>query len=363
MSLEEIIIQKIKTGGPISFRDFMEAALYYPELGYYNNQTTEKIGIRGDFYTSSTYCSIFGRMLAIQLEEMWCALGQPPFVIVEYGAGTGVLCRDILEHLEQNELFFKRLQYVIIEKSPALRCMQQQQLKGNDVVRWTDDIGSLGHFTGCILSNELLDNFSVYRVLKKEDGLKEILVHYEDGFTELLQPARQELKDYFKELKIDLPAGYEAEVNLEAIDWIKEITVNLESGFVLTIDYGYPSPQLYSRRNGTLMCYHQHKASHCAYLHIGDQDITAHVNFSAIDCWGQKNKLHLNGFTSQAYFLHALGISRELSSVGQSKASRNFIQAFMLDMGTKLKVMIQEKNKRSALLSGLRFGGNLKMAQ
>src|SRR5437870_2732615 len=113
MSLSEIIIEKIRKEGPISFRDFMGMALYYPEYGYYTSDK-EKIGEHGDFYTSPYFTSVFGHMLAKQLEEMWHALNEEPFTLVEYGAGTGLLCNDILSYLKKNDKLFNKLGYYII---------------------------------------------------------------------------------------------------------------------------------------------------------------------------------------------------------------------------------------------------------
>src|SRR5438046_2619822 len=115
MTLEDIIRQRIKLEGPISFHDFMEMALYFPELGYYTSPN-EKIGTSGDYYTSPTFTTIFGEMIAIQLEEMWSCLGKKDFTIVEYGAGTGVLCNSILHQLQSNRSLFEKLHYCIIEK-------------------------------------------------------------------------------------------------------------------------------------------------------------------------------------------------------------------------------------------------------
>jgi SAM-dependent MidA family methyltransferase len=355
MNLEQIIIKKIKDTGPVSFLDYMEMALYYPELGYYHNDKKQKIGIHGDFYTSSHYTVFFGQMLAIQIEQMWQALDHPSFTIVEYGAGTGYLCRDILHFLEQHTMFYKSLRYIIIEKSTQLKKIQQQQLEAFSCISWVDNIAAIGIFKGCVLSNELLDNFSVHRVRMEEDELKEIWVDHENKFIETFQPATELLKNYFKELDVELPVGYQAEINVQAVNWISEISNSLDKGFVITIDYGHPSRQLYSKPEGTLRCYYQHSVNNFPYQYIGSQDITSDINFSALANWGLKNKLLLNGFTQQAYFLQSLGLCRQVQTTGSSIPAADFIRTFMLDMGTKLKVMIQEKNTSLTCLSGLKF--------
>src|SRR5688572_28894887 len=306
MSLSEIIIQKIQKEGPVSFRDFMEMALYYPEYGYYTSRG-EKIGKYGDFYTSPYFTSIFGYMIAKQLEEMWFILGKEPFTIVEYGAGTGALCNDILSQLKNNKQFYDGLNYFIIEESEVMQ--QKEKMVLHEKVNWVDSIRDVPLINGCILSNEVIDNFPVHKVVMEKE-LMEVFVDYKDGFVELLQPAGEVLKNYLDELQVIIPNGFRTEINLQAIEWIKEIADALKKGFVLTIDYGYPSSALYSnqRGSGTLACYHKHSVNYCPYNNIGEQDITAHVNFSALHHWGLKNGLCFSGFTTQANFLLALGL-------------------------------------------------------
>ena len=184
MELAEIIKQQIATDGPVSFHDFMEMALYHPELGYYNRRQ-DQIGRQGDFYTSSSLTSVFGAMIAKQLEEMWQLTGQGKFTIVEYGAGTGLLCHDILAYLKSNSPLYDALHYAIIEKSPSMR--ERQQLGLSEKVGWYDAIAQLGEITGCILSNELIDNFAVHQVVM-EDELLEVFVDHRDSFAEFLRP-------------------------------------------------------------------------------------------------------------------------------------------------------------------------------
>jgi SAM-dependent MidA family methyltransferase len=145
--LSEIIIEKIKEDGPISFCDFMQMALYYPDEGYYTS-AEERIGKEGDYYTSPTITPLFGTLLAKQLEEMWISLGRKEFTVVEYGAGTGTLCRDILNALQGNGELYDNLHYCIIEKSSS-----RQKYEGNPKLSWHKSIQDISPFTGCILSN------------------------------------------------------------------------------------------------------------------------------------------------------------------------------------------------------------------
>ncbi|HEY6141986.1 MAG TPA: SAM-dependent methyltransferase [Flavobacterium sp.] len=201
MLLSEIIIERIKKEGPISFRDFMEMALYYPELGYYNG-INDRIGINGDFYTSANLSDAFGVMIGRQIEEMWRILDKKTFEIVEYGAGTGLLCHDILDYLKNNKPLYEYLNYCIIEKSSHMREIQKNHL--HEKVSWYSRIQEIPKIDGCIISNELVDNFSVHQVIMEEQ-LKEVFVDYQDGFVEVLKPATKEFIDYFDTLNVQLP--------------------------------------------------------------------------------------------------------------------------------------------------------------
>ena len=353
VSLADIIIQKIKKEGPIPFREFMELALYHPQEGYYTS-ARDKIGENGDFYTSSYPGPLFGKMIAKQLEEMWCLLDKRPFTVVEYGAGTGGLCRDILEQLRKNKRMHDQLHYCIIEKSPDMRQREKRILPEN--VSWHNSLSEIPSINGCVLSNEVVDNFSVHQVVM-EDELMEIFVDYQGNFIELLRPAPGALKNYITQLQVTLPKGCRTEINLEAIEWIKNIGTALRKGFVLTIDYGYGSAGLYNkqRNQGTLICYHKHGINYCPYINIGEQDITSHVNFSALRHWGSKYGLEYGGYTSQAYFLMGLGLSSQAKQMEADEKTRRLLHTFLVDMGTRLKVLIQQKGMPHPRLSGLTF--------
>jgi SAM-dependent MidA family methyltransferase len=349
MSLKEIIIERISRDGPMSFHDFMEMALYYPELGYYTS-SPEKIGRKGDFFTSSSVTPIFGAMIGKQIEQMWQILGEQPFTIVEYGAGTGLLCSDILLYLKSNRKLYDQISYCIIEKSLALRNTQQLNLQ--EKVKWYDSIDEIGRINGCILSNELIDNFAVHQVVMG-DELMEVFVDYKTDFIELLKPASKILTNYFLELEVSLPKGFRTEVNLEATKWIQEIATGIQSGYLLTIDYGYISSELYSQSHsaGTVMCYRDHRVNDYPYHYIGEQDITAHVNFSALCHFGGKNGLTCCGLTNQAQFLISLGFKDYLLKAGEQendviKAAREvafLTRTLLIDMGNRFKVLIQQK--------------------
>jgi SAM-dependent MidA family methyltransferase len=361
MDLANIITGRIKQEGPISFHDFMEMALYHPVLGYYTSGRT-KIGKQGDYVTSPHLSPVMGMVLGKQLQEMWQQSGGKDFTIVEYGAGEGYLCYDILSYLRSAGKHFDRLRYCIIEKSAGMREKQQRHLPAK--VEWFDTIEAIGGFTGCVISNELVDNFAVHRVVM-QDVLQEVFLDFQEGFVEILRPADGRLTNYFTELGIQLPRDFQTEVNLEATEWMKTIGANLKKGYVITIDYGYSSEELYraSRRNGTLLCYHQHQINEDPYQAIGLQDITTHVNFSALSHWGSKNGLSSAGLINQAAFLLALDFKdclRKSLAAGEDKLKAIWQEALLtrtllLDMGMRFKVLIQHKGMTGKRISGLAY--------
>jgi SAM-dependent MidA family methyltransferase len=356
MPLQDLIIDTIRARGPLSFHDFMEMALYHPGQGYYA-ASRDNIGEHGDFYTSPYLSGLFGEIIARQLEEMWRILDRRPFTIVECGAGAGLLCRDILQRLRSNIELYDHLQYIIIEKSGWMRKKEQGLLAAGGFLpklSWVSSLLDLPHIHGCILSNELVDNFAVHKVVMA-DELMEVFVSYDGSFQEVLRPASRALTGYLDELQIRLPKGFRAEINLEATDWIRDAAAILASGFVLTIDYGHCAADLYSRQNGTLACYHRHLVANCPYEHIGEQDITTHVNFSALDHWGHRHGLEYCGYTSQSRFLQGLGLAARLRREG---AATPQLRA-LIELSERFKVLIQRKGLPRVFLSGLQFAQSL----
>lgn len=358
MNISEIVKQKIHDEGPISFHDLMNMALYYPLHGYYNSDRN-KIGKSGDYYTAAFCSDLLGKAISTQLKEMWKILGTETFTIVEYGAGTGLLCYDILAYFKESPELYSRLNYCIIEKSPAMIDRQKKIL--SEKVYWYDSISEIPLNISCIFSNELIDNLPVHKVVMQKE-LMEVFVDFKEGFAELLKPASAEICSYIRELNITLPNGYSTEINLAALEWLKEIAGSLNQGFVLTIDYGFSTSELYAgnRSNGTLVCYANHTVNENFYNDIGDQDITAHVNFSALRYWGKKTGLDYSGYTNQAYFMIALGLSDYLQKTKKLDHCNEeekifFLHNFLLGMGRKFKVLIQQKGIRSTQLSGLKF--------
>lgn len=360
MQLSDIIIHRIEQEGPISFRDYMDMCLYYPEIGYYTSSRA-KIGRNGDFFTSSSVSPAFGAMIARQLLEMWEATGERDFTVIEYGAGTGLLCRDILHYFKENVSQYPRLNYVIVEKNPSHKNEVAFADKKIMTCNAIDDVTGL---KGCVLSNELVDNFPVHLV-EMQDELKEVYVDYRDGFVEVLKPVRPELVQYFEEIGVELPQGFRTEVNLQAIEWLKSVADALEKGFILTIDYGSHSEELYreSRKRGTVMCYHKHTLSEDPFVRIGQQDITSHVNFSALQHWGGSYGLENCGCATQADFLLSLGYrdyigkrritTENIFAIARQEAHN--AHTLLVEMGTKYKVLVQKKGVGDCELTGLQL--------
>ncbi|HEY9880942.1 MAG TPA: class I SAM-dependent methyltransferase [Leptolyngbyaceae cyanobacterium] len=334
-ALYRVIVDRIKQTPRqrISFAEFMELALYHPQYGYYAAQESI-IGPGGDFITSPHLGHDFGELIAEQFAEMWALLGYPEvFTIVEMGAGQGLVAWDVLTRMEKvYPDCFTALQYWIVERSPALQQAQQRHLAHwTDKLTWTtlEEI-SANSVTGCFFSNELVDALPVHQVTLTESGLHEIYVtvdrETEGTLTETVGDlSALQLVAYFELVGIDLnleqyEAGYRTEVNLAALTWMKSVAAALQRGFVLTIDYGYPASRYYSRMRsqGTLQCYYQHAHHNDPYSHIGHQDITAHVDFTALERQGERCGLTTVGATQQAMFLMSLGLGDRLQALSET---------------------------------------------
>ena len=365
------IAEEIHSSGPMTFARFMEMALYDPSFGYYmrKGSGTGQIGWEGDYYTSSDLHPAFGRMLARQLRQIDDLLGHPdPFSVVEMGPGKGLLARDVLSACtEFPDSLAKRLSYVLVERSPAMKALQRSALDPwlttQHDLSWVESTHSLetGSLVGVLLSNELVDAFPVHRVRVDQGELREIYVDVEDGdFCERLKPlSTPDLAHYFEKLDVTLIEGQTAEVNLEAVAWIRELSRVLRQGLVITIDYGHTAPDLYSpdRRRGTLLCYHNHKACEDPYSRIGLQDMTAHVDFTTLALAGEKAGLHLTGFTNHVSFLTGLGIEETLEQLDPDSPEFQSVVG-LLDprgMGQTFKILIQHKDIEWPELDGLKF--------
>jgi SAM-dependent MidA family methyltransferase len=365
-AMQHLLSQTIDDEGGITFAKFMDLVLYHPTHGYYC-APQRRIGRQGDFFTSSSVHACFGRLLARQLEEMWRLLGSGSFVIAEQGAGEGYLCLDILDALAQDfPEFYGRVDYRIVEFGQAPRTRQHNLLAAHVAtgrVAWCE-LEQLEGMEGCFLTNELVDAFPVHLLEKHGDGLKEVFViNTPKGFgEELREPSTQALADYFSATGIELKQGNRYEVNLAAEAWMVQVAGLLTRGFILTIDYGYPAEELFApwRHNGTLLCYHQHQTSENPYRLVGEQDITAHVDFTLLERIGHNAGLKRLYFGYQYQFLLALGFLDVLIELQAQEKDECKAQALRLTlktlilpeggMGERFRVLVQGKDVGSPAL-------------
>jgi SAM-dependent MidA family methyltransferase len=365
--LARLLKARLRECGAITFAEYMRECLYHPDYGYYSARETRRFA---DYYTSVDVHPIFGRLLARQLGEMWELLGRPaPFRVVEAGAGIGRLAKHVLDFAAR-ELrdFYGALHYVAVEISPARRAAQAAELADHVRAGRTSSAAELPAEipVGCLFSNELPDALPVHRVTREQGALREIYVGL-DG-EELCgrpsPPSTPALEEYFRAQGIELPEGQQAEAGLAACEWIEDVGRRLGRGFVVTVDYGHEARELYNELHarGTLLAYQQHRASEDYFRAPGEQDLTAHVNFTALDLWGRRAGLVRTGRVSQAQFLLALGRSNEFADLydeGQSEVER--VRARLLlknlifpeGMGEAFQVFIQHKGIETPRLTGL----------
>ncbi|MCX7822137.1 MAG: SAM-dependent methyltransferase [Syntrophobacterales bacterium] len=311
-TLRELILSEIRSKGPIPFERFMELALYAPNMGYYLREGST-IGRGGDFFTASHLGNVFGSILSRPIEEVWRRMGEPKdFHIVEIGPGMGHLAYDILTALQGNPIE-SCLSYHLVELNPHLVKLQKKRLENFlSKVFWWRDIFELEHLSGVIICNEILDAFPVRLFEVRDSRILEVYVGTDrDGeFVETFYPADNELISYLEEFApwVQHFDNYRSEACLRIRNWLRTLRGLLKGGLVLLIDYGYLSEEYYdlSRNRGTLMCYFKHTTNDVPYVHIGEQDITAHVNFTAVAKWAEEAGFKVENYTTQYRYLFSL---------------------------------------------------------
>jgi SAM-dependent MidA family methyltransferase len=319
----------------MTFAQFMQACLYSPHGGFYSSRGTR---ISTHFGTSPTSHPVFGALIARQLEQMWHLLGDPAvFHVIEVGSGDGALAHAIVQACERMApQLAQALYYVAADYEPrglsspdhplawdhgtgdGLSPIRQDAYLSIQRVK-TDGLRAFRKVVGCILCNELIDNFPVHRFAIQDGRVKEVFVTLAGGhLTEILdEPSSTRLEERLTSLGVSLPEGYRGEVNLAMEDWTGQLAHALDRGFVLTTDYGQLATDLYSRQNhqGTLVCYHRHVASPDPYQHLGQQDITCQVDFTSLMRLGERHGLATVGYTLQRQFLTNLGFSSCLEAL------------------------------------------------
>lgn len=365
--LASLLAERIRRFGPITFAEYMRECLYHPVHGYYRQAESRRFA---DYYTSVDVHPIFGRLLARQFAEMWEQLERPPeFQLVEAAAGTGRLASHILSFVQSRmPEFYEVVRYVAVERSPA-RCDQLASRLAPFVQagRCQSSVEIPAKIpVGCVFSNELLDALPVHRVAQRNGALQEVFVIVADNlFAEMPRPLSTcAISEYFAAQQITLEEGQQAEAGLEGCDWIMEIGRRLRRGFVVTIDYGHEAVDLYDARHmaGTVLAYANHRASEEFYAAPGLQDLTAHVNFTALQRWGERVGLEPLGLVSQTAFLLALGQGNEFSDLyddgmDETERVRTRLQLKTLiypeGMGERFQVLIQQKGGGKERLTGL----------
>ena len=340
MLARERIVREIHAqGGWISFARYMELALHAPGEGYYA-AGARQFGAEGDFVTAPELGRLFGRTLARQLAEL------PGLPILELGAGSGALAETLLAELHR--------EYFILETSAALRSRQEARLgkKAKHLDRLPE------RWRGIVLANEVADAMPVHVVAWRAEGVMERGVIVQDGqFTWKEKPASGGLHE--EASKIPVPPPYESEIGLAACAWMRTLCEHLEHGLILVIDYGFPRGEYYhpQRSSGTLMCHHRHRAHADPFARPGDEDITAHVDFSALAAAARAAGADVLGYATQAQFLVNCGITEVL---GQANVENALVYAPIAaqaqkllspaEMGELFKVLAVGRNISSPLL-------------
>lgn len=321
------IQDRIKREGPITFAEFMEAALYSPFEGYYSRQGVERT--TDDYFTSPHAHPSFGALLAVQLHEMYKAMGNPtPFTVLEQGAGDGTLARDVLAYAQRLDTnFYSRLEYLIFDRG-------QQPISGSQSE--TPASIPFKNINGCVLSNELLDALVVHRFVIRCGRIMELRVGLaNDRFVDIeAAPKNNIIQDRISPFLDQLPDGYRGEVNVGIGDWADDVARALTRGFVLTIDYGFESHQLYSpkRSTGSLRTYRDHMLNDNPYDLPGSRDITAHVDFTAYSQEMRRAGFDKIGITRQDKFLTRLGLKPMIRGLRARKLSQATLNANRMSM-------------------------------
>jgi SAM-dependent MidA family methyltransferase len=326
-AVDQEIRDLIQRNGRITFARFMQACLYSPRGGFYSARGNR---ISTHFGTSSTSHPVFGALIARQLEQMWHLLGDPPvFQVIEVGSGDGALAQSIVDACwRMAPGLAQALYYVAADYEPGwfqspdhtfawgngtgerMSPSRQEAILEIQRVK-SEGLRAFRNVVGCILCNELIDNFPVHRFAIQDGRVKEVFVTSAGGnLTEFLdEPSSPRIEKRLTSLGLFLTEGYRGELNLAMEDWTGQLSRVLDRGFILTIDYGQLATDLYSPQNaqGTLVCYNRHVVSSDPYQHIGQQDITCQVDFTSLMRMGDRHGLTTVGYALQSQFLTNLG--------------------------------------------------------
>ena len=389
MSLRHKIEQEIRERGPIPFSRYMELCLYDPDLGYYS-RNAEQFGKAGDFYTSSDVHAVFGRLLARQFEEMWRALGSPAQIeILELGPGRGLFAQDVLDWSEKKfPDFFRVLHYTLVETSPVLRNRLQATLErhfaagktslcsasstlGNGTTSVEPNKAALARVLApevpvIVFANEFFDALPV-EVLSPQGEMR---ISEKDGrLVETWNAASPEGLEFLDHYSVHPEDGERIEASLIAQRYMSQAAAAVKRGFMIAIDYGYTrQEQLAGRHRGTISAYRQHSESANPYEAPGEQDITAHVNFTALTAAAEQGGMQVQPLQTQSQFLLGIGEHNQFVDAFEEcrlpqERAKVALQLKHLvtptGMGESFRVLIAAKDidtDRVSRLSGLMFG-------
>ena len=312
MTFLQYLIDRLQTEGPMPFVGFMQEALYAPGLGYYSSDR-QKFGMGGDFITAPELSPLFGKTVAAQCAQVLKHIGHAS--MFEFGAGSGRLCVDVLRELEALNALPQ--DYFILELSGELQARQRALLLAEVPhlaarVQWLSQWPTTP-FKGVILANEVLDAMPVHRFLQTEQGLLESYIGLSPSQTlqEQFKPCDNlRLQAHVQRVLAAECMPYQSEANLFLEDWFVSCSKMLQEGAFLIFDYGFPRHEYYhpDRRSGTLMCHYQHQVHPDILAYPGEQDITAHVDFTHVAEAAFAAGFHVAGYTNQASFLLANGL-------------------------------------------------------
>jgi SAM-dependent MidA family methyltransferase len=324
VSLRQLIVDEIRRDGPMPFARYMELCLYHPELGYYS-RATEQFGKAGDFYTSSDVHAVFGRLLARQFEEMWRALDSPDRIdVVELGPGRGLFAADVLDwSAKQFPDFARALRYQLVEQSPTFRARVKERLAGHiasgeaGIFESLESAASAAGQHLILFANEFFDALPVEIVDHR--GSVRVMENGGRFGEQFVPPSGQELA-FLDSYGVQPEPGERVEVPLASLPWMDRIARAFKGrrGFAILIDYGYTrEEQLAGRHRDTLMTFRRHQASPSPYEAPGEQDITAHVNFTALRSRGSDLGLEPIALLTQSQFLIGIGEETQFADAFQ----------------------------------------------
>jgi SAM-dependent MidA family methyltransferase len=375
VTLRERIADVIRREGPIPFSRYMELCLYEPELGYYS-RPRDQFGKAGDFYTSSDVHAVFGRLLARQFDEVWRALGCPKRIdLIELGPGRGLFASDVLDWSEKRSPAFAHvLHYALVEQSAHLQARLQERLAAHisaGRVQVSDSLevaAASADENIIVFGNEFFDALPVEIV----DHRGAVQVGLEGGrFVESFVAPSAAENEFLDRYSVRPEEGECVEVPLASLEWMDRIADVFDGkrGFVVLIDYGYTrEEQLAGRHRDTLMTYRQHRASASPYEAPGEQDITAHVNFTALRARGVERGLDALALVTQSQFLIGIGEETQFADAFQEcelpqERAKVALQLKHLitpgGMGETFQVLVMAhglEKEKAAPLSGLKFG-------